>query len=321
MATASPTRTAAPAADATSARVVIVGTGFAGLGMAARLKRAGMDDFVILERADDVGGTWRDNTYPGCACDVPSVLYSFSLAPNPEWSNTYSPQPEIWAYLRKVAQDEGLLPHIRFGRTVEGARWDDERRTWVVETTQGTYEGQVLVAGLGPLSEPSVPDIDGIDTFAGTLFHSARWDHDHDLAGERVAVIGTGASAIQFVPAIQPEVGKLTLFQRTPAWVMHRTARPIKPLERFAFRHIPGAQRLSRAVVYALRELTAVGFTRRPAILKRGEKLARAHLEAQVADPELRAKLTPSYTLGCKRVLLSNDYYPALSSTRLQPRV
>lgn len=317
MSTASPTRTAAPDETATSARVIIIGTGFAGLGMAARLKRAGMDDFLILERAGDVGGTWRDNTYPGCACDVPSVLYSFSFAPNSEWSNTYSPQPEIWSYLQRVATEEGLLPHIRFDRTVEGARWDEDRRVWIVETTNGSYEGQVLIAGLGPLSEPSLPDIEGIDAFAGTVFHSARWDHHHDLTGKDVAVIGTGASAIQFVPAIQPQVAHLTLFQRTPAWVMHRTARPIRRFERFAFRHIPGAQRLSRAAVYALRELTAIGFTRRPSILKRGEKLARAHLHAQVPDPDLRAKLTPDYTLGCKRVLLSNDYYPALT----QPNV
>jgi len=315
--TAATTRTTAPDATATSARIIIVGTGFAGLGMAARLKRSGMDDFLILERADDVGGTWRDNTYPGCACDVPSALYSFSFALNPEWSNTYSPQPEIWAYLRKVAADEGLLPHVRFGRTVEGARWDDDRRVWIVETTNGTYEGQVLVAGLGPLSEPSLPDIEGIDSFAGTVFHSAQWDHGHDLAGERIAVIGTGASAIQFVPRIQPEAGHLTLFQRTPPWVMHRTARPIKGFERFAFRHVPGALAATRAFVYAIRELTAVGFTRRPSILKRGEKLARAHLHSQVSDPELREKLTPDYTLGCKRVLLSNDYYPALT----QPNV
>jgi cation diffusion facilitator CzcD-associated flavoprotein CzcO len=317
MPTATPTRVAAPDPTASSARVIIVGTGFAGLGMAARLKRAGMDDFLILERAGDVGGTWRDNTYPGCACDVPSALYSFSFAPNPEWSNTYSPQPEIWAYLRKVAADEGLLPHIRFDHTVEGARWDDDRRVWTVETNAGPFEGQVLIAGLGPLSEPSLPDIEGIDSFAGTVFHSAQWDHDHDLKGRDVAVIGTGASAIQFVSRIQPEVGHLTLFQRTPPWVMHRTARPIKPLERFAFRHIPGALALARAFVYTVRELTAVGFTRRPSILKRGEKLARAHLHAQVEDPELRAKLTPDYTLGCKRVLLSNDYYPALT----QPNV
>jgi cation diffusion facilitator CzcD-associated flavoprotein CzcO len=315
MATA--TRTSAPDPTATSARVIIVGTGFAGLAMAARLKRTGMDDFLILERANDVGGTWRDNTYPGCACDVPSALYSFSFALNSEWSNTYSPQPEILAYLRKVAAAEGLLPHVRFGRNVERARWDDDRRVWVVDTTDGTYEGEVLVAGLGPLSEPSLPDIEGIDSFAGTVFHSAQWDHDHDLGGEHVAVIGTGASAIQFVPKIQPEVGHLTLFQRTPPWVMHRTARPIKGFERFAFRHVPGALAATRAFVYAIRELTALGFTKRPSILKRGEKLATAHLHAQVSDPELREKLTPDYTLGCKRVLLSNDYYPALT----QPNV
>ncbi|HEY4378580.1 MAG TPA: NAD(P)/FAD-dependent oxidoreductase, partial [Acidimicrobiales bacterium] len=199
-----------------SARVLIVGTGFAGLGTALRLKQRGDHDFIVLERAQSVGGTWRDNTYPGCACDVPSNLYSFSFAPNPDWSSSYSPQPEIRAYLERCAADGGVLPHVRFGRQATAAHWDEARRRWVVTTTDGTFEGRYLVAGMGPLSEPSVPDIAGIDTFEGATFHSATWDHDHDLAGERVAVIGTGASSIQLVPAIQPEVARLDLYQRTP---------------------------------------------------------------------------------------------------------
>ncbi|WP_426572298.1 flavin-containing monooxygenase [Aquihabitans sp. McL0605] len=312
-----PTRTAAPDATATSARVIIVGTGFSGIGMAAQLKRSGMDDFLILERADDVGGTWRDNTYPGCACDVPSLLYSFSWAQNPDWSDTFSPQPEIWEYLRTVAKDEQLDAHTRFGHTVQGARWDETRRVWSIETSEGTYEAQVLIAGLGPLSEPSTPHLPGIESFEGTVFHSATWDHDHDLRGERVAVIGTGASAIQFVPAIQPSVDHLTVFQRTPPWVMERRSRPIGRFERTLFKRVPGAQRLARASIYWARELTVIGFTRRPQILKRAGKLALAHLHQAVEDPELRRKLTPSYAMGCKRILLSNDWYPALT----QPNV
>ena len=310
-------RTSAPAADATSARVLILGTGFAGIGMAAQLKRAGMDDFLVLERATDVGGTWRDNTYPGCACDVPSLLYSFSFAQNPEWSDTFSPQPEILDYLRTVAADEGVIPHVRFGRTVQGARWDDERRVWQVETSDGTYEGQVVVSGVGGLSEPKNPDIAGLDRFEGTTFHTARWDHEHDLAGERVAVIGTGASSIQVVPAIQPTVGQLTLFQRTPPWIMERRSRPFSRTERFLFRHLPGFQRLVRSSIYWAREIPVLGFAFRPKILQRAERLARAHMEKAVVDVDLREKLTPDYTMGCKRILLSNDYFPALT----QPNV
>ena len=315
--TAIAARTTAPTADATAARVLILGTGFAGIAMATQLKRAGMDDFLILERADDVGGTWRDNTYPGCACDVPSLLYSFSFAPNPEWSDTFSPQPEIFEYLRKVAADEGILPHVRYGRTVGEAHWDDRRRVWSVETSAGTYEGQVVVSGVGGLSEPKTPDIPGIEAFEGTTFHTARWNHEHDLAGERVAVIGTGASSIQVVPAIQPEVAHLTVFQRTPPWIMERRTRAFSRTERFLFRHVPGAQRAVRAAIYWGREVPVVGFAFRPKLLQRASGLALAHLKKAVKDPELRAKLTPDYTMGCKRILLSNDYFPALT----QPNV
>ncbi|CAN5633861.1 NAD(P)/FAD-dependent oxidoreductase [soil metagenome] len=311
------TNTPMPAADARHTRVLILGTGFAGLAMAANLKRTGQHDFLLLERAPAVGGTWRDNTYPGCACDVPSLLYSFSFAQNPEWSDTFSPQPEIWAYLQDVASREGVLPHCRFDHVVTEARWDDHERRWHVRTSQGTYTAEVLVSGVGGLSEPKTPDLPGIDAFEGTAFHSATWDHDHQLAGERVAVIGTGASAIQFVPEIQPEVGHLTLFQRTPPWIMERRSRAFSKTERFLFRHVPGAQRLARAGVYWGRELSVFGFAKNPKILKRAERFAKAHLDAAVTDPELRRKLTPSYTMGCKRILLSNDYYPALT----QPNV
>ncbi|MCU1499989.1 MAG: FAD-dependent pyridine nucleotide-disulfide oxidoreductase [Acidimicrobiales bacterium] len=307
------TKTPMPEPSATSARVIILGTGFAGLAMASQLKRAGQHDFLVLERARSVGGTWRDNTYPGCACDVPSLLYSFSFAQNPEWSDTFSPQPEIRTYLEDVASREGILPHCRFGHVVREARWDDTEQVWHVETSQGSYTADVVVSGVGGLSEPKTPELPGIDSFDGTAFHSATWDHHHQLAGERVAVIGTGASAIQFVPAIAPEVGHLTLFQRTPPWVMERRSRPISRVERFLFRHVPGAQSLARAAIYWARELSVFGFAKNPKILKRAERFARAHLHAQVKDPELRRKLTPSYTMGCKRILLSNDYYPALT--------
>ncbi len=238
--------------------VAIVGSGFSGLAMAAALKRAGRDDFIVLERARDVGGTWRDNTYPGCACDVPSHVYSFSFAPNPEWSSTFSPQPEIHAYLRKVASEEGILPHVRFGCEVEGADWDEAARCWRLQTSRGEVAAGSVVAGAGPLSEPSIPDIPGLRDFKGTLFHSATWDHDHDLEGERVAVIGTGASAIQFVPAIQPQVERLHLYQRTAPWIMPRPDRPLSGLERRIYRRIPGAQRLMRDAIYWSREVFAI---------------------------------------------------------------
>src|SRR5919197_1609743 len=212
--------------------IVIVGSGFSGLGMAIRLKEAGVDDFVILERADEVGGTWQANTYPGCACDVPSHLYSFSFAPNPEWTQTYSAQPEIWAYLRRCADEFGVRRHIRLGCAVESATWLEDARRWELETTSGTLRARVLIAGMGPLTEPRIPDLPGLDDFEGETFHSARWNHDYDLTGKRVASIGTGASAIQYVPAIQPEVEQLHVFQRTAPWIAPHSSRPIMGTER-----------------------------------------------------------------------------------------
>jgi cation diffusion facilitator CzcD-associated flavoprotein CzcO len=298
--------------------IAIIGTGFAGLGTAVRLKQEGIEDFVILERAADVGGTWRDNSYPGCRCDVPSHLYSFSFALNPEWTNTFSPQPEIWDYLRRVVEEHGLAPHLRLGHDVTDAAWDEQTRTWHVETSQGAFEADVVVGGMGPLSEPAVPDIPGLDTFAGAVFHSAHWDHEHDLAGERVAVIGTGASAIQFVPRIQPEVAKLHLFQRTPPWILPHTDRPVTNAERRLYRVLPSAQRLVRAAIYWAREMLVFGFARDPRLMAVPETLGRNHLKRQVRDPELRRKLKPRYRVGCKRILLSNEYYPALTKPNVE---
>jgi cation diffusion facilitator CzcD-associated flavoprotein CzcO len=302
-------------------RVAIVGSGFSGLGMAAALLRHGIDDFVVLEKADDVGGTWRDNTYPGAACDVPSLLYSYSYVPNPGWSRSFSPQGEILDYLRCFAAGQGILPHIRFGHGVTRARWDDESSGWVIETTAGTIVADVLVSARGPLSEPKLPSIPGIERFTGTMFHSARWNHEHDLTGERVAVIGTGASAIQFVPRIQPEVGRLSVFQRTPPWIIPRRDRTLGRLEHRVFRAVPPVQQSVRAAIYWGRELYVLGFVgterRRRRMMGAAELVARRHLANQVPDPGLRDRLTPHYDMGCKRILISNDYYPALS----QPNV
>jgi cation diffusion facilitator CzcD-associated flavoprotein CzcO len=284
--------------------------------MAIRLLQEGMDDFVVLERADDVGGTWHHNTYPGCACDVPSHLYSFSFAPNPDWSQTYSRQPEIRDYLRRCADDFGVRPYIRFHQHVSAAQW--EGGEWLLETTDGPLRARVLVAAPGPLTEPKIPPIPGLEEFQGTKFHSARWNHDHDLTGERVAAIGTGASAIQFVPAIQPKVAQLHVFQRTPPWVVPHTNRPITALEKRLFRAVPAAQRLLRGGIYAAREALVLGFVKDPRLMRVVERLARKHIERQIDDPELREKVTPGYTIGCKRILPSNRWYPALAKSNVE---
>lgn len=299
-------------------RVAIVGTGFSGLGMAIRLKQSNIDDFVILERSGDIGGTWRDNTYPGCACDIPSHLYSFSFALNPNWSHTYSPQQEIWAYLRQCADNYKITPHIRWNCALQEAVWDEINREWKISTPQGLITAQVLILGNGPLSEPATPNIPGLSNFQGTIFHSAHWNHTHNLSGERVAVIGTGASAIQFVPQIQPKVGELLLFQRTPPWIVPRLDKEIPMWKRKLYRYVPLAQRLVRGRIYWQREYLALGFVRKPELVKNAEKLALKHLEAQVADPALRTKLTPHYALGCKRVLVSDDFYPAITQPNVQ---
>jgi cation diffusion facilitator CzcD-associated flavoprotein CzcO len=295
------------------ARIAIVGAGFSGIGMSARLLQEGIDDFVVLERAQELGGTWRDNTYPGCQCDIPSVLYSYSFAPNPNWSRLYPLQSEIRQYLRDCAERFGVIPHIRFGTDGEGAEWDDDERHWRIQTSDGEMTADVLIGGMGGLTEPSLPDIPGLDSFDGTMFHSARWDHDHDLAGERVGVIGTGASAVQFVPKIQPRVGSLTVFQRTPSWVLPDPDRRMTRAEKLLFRRLPVTQRALRAFIYGMHETTVLGTIVDRRLSEGFERIGRAHLRRQVADPELRAKLTPGYTLGCKRITMSNSYYPALT--------
>ena len=292
--------------------VVIIGSGFSGLGTAIRLRQEGMEDFVVLERGKDVGGTWHYNTYPGCACDVPSHLYSFSFAPNPDWTETYSPQPEIRSYLEGCADRFGVRPFIRFGTTVTESRWDEEDNRWVVETDRGTYRARVLVSAAGPLTEPKIPEIDGLDDFRGGVWHSARWDHDFDLEGKRVASIGTGASAIQYVPAIQPEVEHVTVFQRTPPWVMPHPNRRTTKLERRVYRTVPALQKLVRGAVYASRESFVLGFVKNPRLMKIGDTIARQHMRRQIRDPELLEKVMPGYTMGCKRILPSNKWYPAL---------
>lgn len=292
--------------------LVIIGAGLAGIGLAVRLRRLQMDDFVILEREDDLGGTWYVNSYPGCQCDVPSMLYSYSFAPNPNWSRAFAPQPEIEEYVRSVADRHDVKRSVRFGHDVRSLQWDGDQRRWTVETSQGTITADVVVLGSGPLNEPSLPAIEGLERFEGTIFHSAQWRHDHDLTGKRVAAIGTGASAIQFVPQIQPDVGHLTVFQRTAPWIMPRPDRAFSGWERTLYRRVPITQQLVRTSIYWARELMVLGLAKYPCLAKVGERLARRHLAAQVPDADLRAKLTPGYVLGCKRVLLSNDYLPAL---------
>ena len=297
--------------------VAIVGSGFGGLGLAIRLKQAGRRDFTVFERAMDVGGTWRDNSYPGCACDVESLLYSFSFAQNPAWSRMYSPQPEIQAYLQDCARRFDVLPHIRFGHDVAAAAWDDAAQLWRLTTSHGAFTADVLVSAMGPLSDPAIPRLPGIETFTGKVFHSARWDHAYPLAGKRVAVVGTGASAIQFVPQIQPQVAQLTLFQRTPAWVLPRLDRPLTPKEHRLYKRFPLAQKLRRLKIFIQRETYGFSF-RHPKYLKTAQFVATRHLQRAVTDPVLREKLSPPYQIGCKRVLISNDYYPALAQPNVE---
>ena len=298
-------------------RVAIVGTGFSGLGMAIKLKQQGDDDFVLLERAGEIGGTWRDNTYPGCRCDVPSHLYSFSFAQNPNWSSTFSPQPEILDYLKDCAERFGIGPHIRFDTEVERARWDDDEQRWEIDTSTGELTADVLIAAQGPLSDPSLPAVPGLDSFEGTAFHSAQWDHDHDLTGERVAVIGTGASAIQFVPEIQPQVEQLHVFQRSAPWVIPHRNRPMKRWERALYRVFPPAQLAMRAGIYWARESFVLQFRHRW-IGKLLERIPIAHMKKSIRDPELRRKLTPDYSIGCKRILPANEWYPALAQPNVE---
>lgn len=297
--------------------VLVVGAGCAGIGAAVRLKQQGVSDFLVLEKAGEVGGAWRDNTYPGCTCDIPSNLYSFSFAPNPDWSHVFARQPEIFDYLKQVSQDYGIRDRIRFNVEVRSARWDAADRYWRLETSDGPYRCRVLIGGAGPLHEPKLPDVPGLQNFKGVKFHSAHWDHRQDLRGKRVAVVGSGASAIQFVPEIQPQVGKLVLLQRTAPWVLPKANFATPSLQKNLFRQLPLAQRALRTAIYGGLEAFGYGF-RHPRVMQRIEKLGIAWLHSQVKDPALREKLTPDFVLGCKRVLFSNNWYRALSKPNVE---
>ncbi|MDQ1171964.1 cation diffusion facilitator CzcD-associated flavoprotein CzcO [Microbacterium testaceum] len=293
---------------------VVVGAGFAGLAMAGALRRAGRDDVIVLERATDVGGTWRDNTYPGVACDVPAHLYSLAAHPNAGWSRTFAPGGEIQAYLRDVAAREGLGAKLRLRTPMLGAAWDAETSVWRIDTGSEELLARSLVLACGRLTEPFVPTIPGLESFAGPLFHSARYDHDVDLTGKRIAVVGTGASAVQLVPELARRAAHVTLFQRTPAWIVPRGGGDIPLAERERLADNPGALARLRAELYAEGEQRFASRSGDPAASAAARDAALAHLHAQVADPALRAALTPDYAFGCKRVLLSDAFYPAVAS-------
>ncbi len=306
-------------AERSHVRVGIVGAGFSGICMAIRLKQAGIHDFAIIERGDELGGTWRDNTYPGCACDVPSHLYSYSFERNPDWRRLFSPQPEILAYLKRIAEKHGIVEHIRFGEELLASDWDPDAQVWRGLTTKGEFSCDIAVSAVGGLTEPVIPDVPGLDRFQGAMFHSARWDHEHDLTGERVAVVGTGASSAQFVPRIQPDVAHLLVLQRTPPWILPRGDRGSTRFERWLMRRIPGVQRLVRAGIFGFFEGGTPAFLGKSELLLRLiEGRARRHLRSQVPNRDLRRRLRPDYRIGCKRIVLADDWYPTLTKPNVE---
>jgi cation diffusion facilitator CzcD-associated flavoprotein CzcO len=298
-------------------RGLIIGTGFAGLAMAVRLHRAGIHSFTLLEKADRLGGTWRENTYPGAACDLMSFAYCFSFEQKTDWSRKWSPQPEILAYMEHCAEKWGLLPKIRFGTTVLGARFDAFAGVWRVRARRGDaieeLEAEVLVSGVGQLHRPVVPKIPGLESFEGDWFHSAQWKPDVDLAGRRVGVVGNAASAIQFVPEIAPEVSQLTIFQRSANWIIPRGDRAYTEGEKRRFGRFPWLAKAYRWLIWARQELMFQVMVGTPFFSKRFERAARQNIEDHVGDPELRRVLVPDYPIGGKRILIHDDYYPALA--------
>jgi cation diffusion facilitator CzcD-associated flavoprotein CzcO len=314
-----PEKMSARKTPTSTGQVLIIGSGFSGLGVAAMLDQAGLRDWLVLEQATEVGGTWRDNTYPGCACDIPSPLYSYSYAQAPSWNSLFAGQPEILDYLRRFADSRQLRSRIAFGRTVERATWDDGSDCWEIETADGSlYRYRYLVSGVGLLHRPNIPELAGLPEFRGRWFHSARWDHDYDLSGKRVAVVGTGASAIQFVPAIADTVASMMVFQRTPPWILPKANRAFSPWHKQLARYLPPYRAYHRARLYWAHEQRAEGFTDVNADTGAVTAFALRHLERQIPDPDLRAALTPDYALGCKRLLISSDFYPALSEPHVQ---
>ncbi|MFT4200680.1 flavin-containing monooxygenase [Gordonia sp. (in: high G+C Gram-positive bacteria)] len=307
--TAQPLRPEAPLA------VAVIGAGFAGIGAAIRLRQAGVDDVVVFERDHRIGGTWRDNTYPGAACDIPSQLYSYSFAPNPDWSHTYSGSAEILAYIDRVAAEYGVLEQIRFGHTVSGLSYDEQAGEWIVSFAEHPpVRARSVVIASGPLSTPSLPDIPGVGDYAGKTIHSAVWDHDYDFTGKKVAVVGTGASAVQLIPELVRRAASVKVFQRTPGWVLPRVNPQTGEFTRGVFRAVPGAQRLARAAWYLGHESMALGVVWDTPLTRVVEAVAKLNLRLQVRDPWLRRQLTPDFSAGCKRLLMTSDYYPALQA-------
>ncbi|PPF66070.1 4-hydroxyacetophenone monooxygenase [Rathayibacter tritici] len=297
--------------------VAIVGAGFSGLGAAIRLAQRDQDDFLVFERADELGGTWRDNSYPGAACDVMSLLYSFSFAPYSGWMTTFGKRDEIFAYLLRTAEQFGVRERVRFGHGLEHARWDDQAKLWHIKTSRGDWTADVLVLGTGYLSEPSMPELPGLESFEGVAVHSSRWDHSLDLKGKRVGVVGTGASAIQIIPSIQPDVASLAVYQRTPAWVAPKPDKKISALQLGLRRAVPGYQRFRRLFNKYGREILVALLSKPDLMRKTLQRNALANLHTTIPEGPLRSALTPDYVAGCKRVLFSNTYYPALASVNV----
>lgn len=305
--------TSAPVHDA-----IVIGAGFGGMGATIALKRLGLDDVVVLDREDDLGGTWHVNHYPGLAVDIPSSTYQYSFAPNPYWTRLFAPGAELKRYAEHVADTHDLRRHMRFGESVEGARWDPEAGHWDVTVAGGeVLKGRFLVPATGFLSQPKLPEIAGIEDFAGTVIHTADWDDRQDLHGQRVAVIGTGATAVQLIPTIADRVSELTVYQRTAIWVSAKPDVPIPGVVRGLFAHVPLTQRAVRAVGSGLLEVLMIAgvleYERIPMANRLGEAVCRAQLLRQIRDPQLRRRLTPDYSFGCKRPTFSNDYYPAFT--------
>lgn len=299
--------------------VLIIGAGFSGLGMGIKLREAGMQSFLILEKSSEIGGTWWDNRYPGCACDIPSHLYSFSFEPSADWTRMYPGQQEIHDYMKRCVERHGLAPHIRLNTAFQEAVWDEAAASWCITTSDGTrIKARVLVSGMGALHVPSFPNIPGLDRFAGPSFHSSAWNYDVDLEGKSVAVIGTGASAIQFVPQIAKRLGKLYLFQRTPAWILPRMDFPLSEKWRNRFRTLPLLRWAFRQLLFWRQEVRVFAFLGNQTLRRLFEKFGRGHLSQQVSDPKLQTALAPNYDLGCKRILVSDDFYPSLNRSNVE---
>jgi cation diffusion facilitator CzcD-associated flavoprotein CzcO len=301
-----------------SRSVAVVGAGFGGVGAATMLARADYRDVTVFEKGERVGGVWHHNTYPGAACDVPSHLYEFSFAPNPRWSRRYAPQEEIQAYLEDVAGRHGVLGRIRTGTEVKSARWDEDRGRWLLDTSAGPHEAEILLTACGQLSTPKVPPLPGLEGFGGPAFHTAEWRHDVDLAGRRVAVIGTGCSAIQVVPAIQPVAERVDVYQRSPGWTLPKMDFAYSARAQRLFERFPLLQRLDRDLVFYSQELGAAALTRRRWLLPLVRAAARRQIAKAIEDPELRRRVTPRDEIGCKRIMLTDEWYPTLAKPNVE---